>query len=172
MIKTISTIFLFIFLTLSIHAENPVTNEKKVTLTYLEVKDKAIQFVATDINAMIMRKNKGFMWPVTKITFYTEGEKLLFDVTAIDNSWCNMITEGENPYGFFTENQRIFVVSTRGEASSIDLAQYFDMYCSKTRTFVIPNSNPKSSENPKWHYHHKGHMASVVNSVNIGKLGK
>ena len=172
MIKTISTILLLLFLTISVQAESPLIKEKKVTLTYLEVKDKAIQFVATDINAMIMRKNKGYLWPVTKITFFKEGEKLLFDVTAIDNSWCNMLSDGETPYGFFTENQRIFVVSTKGEASSIDLAQYFDMFCSKTRTFVIPDLGTKSPKNPRWHYHYKGHMASVLNSVNIQNLGR
>ena len=120
-IKIISILFILNI----VHAIALPPTKDKITLSFLEVKDPVLEFVASDINNMILRKNKGFLWPVTKITFTKNGDKLFFDVMAIDNSWYNMFKEDETPYGYFVVNRRMFIVSYKNN-TSVQLEEYFE----------------------------------------------
>lgn len=165
---------LIIFSTLQVFSNPPKTKieDKKVTLTYIEVKDDAVKFVAFDVHSMILRKNKGFLWPATKIAFFKKGGQLYFDVTAIDNSWSNMFCTGEKPYGYFVIDGRMFIATTK-EGSDIDLGEYFTCDNEIERTFYKPDSTVKPiAKNPVWYYLHKGTMATVLDSVNMISLGR
>ncbi|WP_156032791.1 hypothetical protein [Prevotella sp. 10(H)] len=168
-------LFILIFAgSISILASPPrIKIEKdKVTLSYIEVTDKVVEFVASDVHGMILRKNKGFLWPATKIAFFKKDGQLHFDVTAIDNSWCNMFSNGEKPYGYFVIGGRAFIVASKGE-DEIDLSQYFTCDNEIERTFYKPDGNVKPvSKNPVWYYLHKGTMATVLDSVNMASLGR
>lgn len=147
-------------------------DKEKVTLSFMTLHDKALEFVTSDINNMIMRKNKGFLWPATKIVFMKEGEKLLFKVMAIDNSWCNMFQEGENPYGYIVVNGRVFIVSVKND-SPVEIEKYFERDAELKRTFYKPGPGTKPvSKNPIWSYLHKGDMATVQNSIYMESLGR
>ncbi|MDU1889186.1 MAG: hypothetical protein E6767_00730 [Dysgonomonas sp.] len=168
-------LFLFTFTTLQTFAINQPTDDSKdkVTLSFLILQDEALQFVASDINSMILRKNKGFLWPATKVVFSKDGDRLLFNVMAIDNSWCNMFQEGEKPYGYFVESGRVFIVSVKGD-SPVEVEKYFERDPNELqRTFYKPSAETKPvSKNPVWSYLHKGHMATVLNSVYMESLGR
>lgn len=169
--------FLFLFAVLcsaQIFASTPKVkvDDNKITLAYIEIKDDAIKFVASDVHSMILRKNKGFLWPATKITFSEKNDQLYFDITAIDNSWCNMFCMGETPYGYFVLNGRMFIVTSKDD-SNIDLDKYFTCDNDLERTFYKPDSSVKPvSKNPIWYYLHKGSMATVLDSVNMVSLGR
>lgn len=155
-----------------VSANNPEKEESKIVLPYLKLKDAAIEFVAFDINSMILRKNRGFLWPATKITFSKKGEKMLFDIMAIDNSWCNMFQEGEIPYGYIVVDRRIFIVSTKKD-DPVELEKYFERSTEIERTFNTSNVDEEAKKgNPKWQYLHMGDMATVLDSTNMGKLGR
>ncbi|EGK02833.1 MULTISPECIES: hypothetical protein [Dysgonomonas] len=174
MIKARLLFILITFCSLQTFATPPRTKieKDKVTLTYIEVKDEAIEFAASDIHSMILRKNKGFLWPATKIAFSRKNGQLYFDVTAIDNSWCNMFRADENPYGYFVIGGRMFIVTSKGN-EPIDLAEYFTCDNDIERTFYKPDATVKPvSKNPVWYYLHKGKMATVLDSINIASLGR
>lgn len=148
-------------------------NESKVTLSYIEIKDEAIRFVTSDIHAMILRKNRGFLWPATKIVFFKKEGKLYFDVTAIDNSWYNMFCDDEKPHGYFVVDGRVFIASSKGN-EPVDLENYFG-FNSEVADKTFHKADPKAkpvNKNPVWYYFHKGNMATVLDSVNMGSLGR
>lgn len=171
-IKTI--LFILLISTLQIAANPPKTKveNNNITLNYIDVKDKAIKFVVSDIHSMILRKNKGFLWPATKIAFFKKGDDLYFDVTAIDNSWSNMFCSGEKPYGFFVIDGRMFIACIK-DGSNIDLGDYFSYDDNIERTFHKSDPSLKPiGKNPIWHYQHKGTMATVLDSANMLSLGR
>ncbi|MDR1882034.1 MAG: hypothetical protein LBR26_04545 [Prevotella sp.] len=167
-------LILVTFFSLQAFAASPRTKigKDKVTLSYIEVKDEAVKFVAFDIHNMILRKSKGFLWPATKIAFFKKGDQLYFDVTAIDNSWRNIFCADESPYGYFIVGGRIFITTSKGD-DPIDLEQYFTCDNETERTFYKPDAKTKpENKNPVWRYHHTGSMATVLNSTNIASLGR
>ena len=157
-----------------VSAGTPLTKseDSKVTLSYYVVKDDAIRFVTSDIHHMILRKNKGFLWPATKIVFFKKEGKLHFDVTAIDNSWCNMFCDGEKPYGYFVVGGRVFIAASKGD-EPIDFEEYFAHGEDIEKTFHKAKPDAKAaSKSPIWYYLHKGKMATVLDSVNMASLGR
>ena len=168
-------IILFILGCVKASAGSPptTTGDSKITLEYIEIKDDAIRFVTSDIHAMILRKNRGFLWPATKIVYFKKQGKLHFDVTAIDNSWCNMFCDGEKPHGYFVVDGRVFIASSKGD-EPINFDDYFTFnseVAGKTFHKATPTAKPVG-KNPVWYYLHKGHMATVLDSVNMGSLGR
>lgn len=154
---------------------NPKTEpkeEKVVRLSYLEVKDDVIMFAASDVHHMILRKNKGFLWPATKIVLFKQGDKLYFDITAIDNSWNNMFRDDEKTYGYFVIGGRAFIVASKGD-TTVEMEQYFTIDNTIEKNFgkADPKSKP-TAKSPIWYYFHKGTMATVLNSVNMANLGR
>jgi len=149
--------------------------ENKITLGYLDLKDPAIEFATSDINMMIMRKKKGYLWPATKLMLTKEDGKLLFIVTAIDNSWYNMFCKDETAHGYTVVNGRMFIITTKG-----DIPEEFHRFFipdneTRTKTFtkVDPNVKP-TAKNPVWTYLHRGNdkMATVIKSVYTENLGR
>ena len=93
---------------------------------------------------------------------------------AIDNSWSNMFAEGETPHGFFSVNQRVFVVFTK-DASPIDIDTYFDLDQERKRSFdKSETSRGSKAKNPVWYYLYKNEarMATVLDSFYLEKLGR
>lgn len=170
----ILTIFLILTLTLPVFSLPPDKEKDKIVLSYLDLNDPAVGFVAFDVHSMILRKKKGFLWPAVKLSFSKEGEKLIFVVTAIDNSWCNMFNDEEVPRGYFTLNGRLFIVSTKGDVPT-EFNEFFtlnDEIGEKTFYKAAPNARPVA-KNPVWTYLHRGtEMATVLKSVNIENLGR
>jgi len=172
----IFTILLVLTLTLPVFGTPPdkEKNKDKIVLSYLDLNDPAVGFVAFDVHSMILRKKKGFLWPAVKLSFSKEGEKLIFVVTAIDNSWCNMFNDEETPRGYFTLNGRLFIVSTKGEVPP----QFDEFFTLNTdigeRTFYKADANAKPvAKKPVWTYLYQGtEMATVLKSVNIENLGR
>lgn len=170
-------IFVAIFLVFSISISmlgNPPEKDNKVVLSYLDLNDTSIEFVAFDIHSMILRKSKGFLWPAVKFSFSKEGEKLIFVATAIDNSWCNMFVPGEMPRGYFTMNGRLFIVATKGDAFE-EFDKFFTLDESvDKKTFYKADEKAKPvAKNPVWTYLYRGEeMATVLKSSYTENLGR
>lgn len=160
-----------LFVSIQLNSASPTKGKNKIVLPYLEIKDDVIKFAATDVYQMILRKNRGFLWPATKITLSKTGDKLFFDIVAIDNSWCNMLTRDETPYGFFVIGGRMFVVASKDR--NFDFDSYFIRDNEIEKTFNRPDETENTTvKNPIWQYLHKGTMATVLNSLNIRNLGR
>ena len=159
---------------------NPPENDKekesnKITLGYLDLKDPAIEFATSDINMMIMRKKKGYLWPATKLMLTKDGDKLLFIVTAIDNSWCNMFCQNETAHGYTIVNGRMFIITTKGDIPE-EFHRFFipdNETATKTFTKADPTVKP-IAKNPVWTYLHRGNdnMATVIKSIYTENLGR
>ncbi len=179
MIKVrILTILFALAFAMQAFCSSPVKEDNKennkVVLSYLDLTDAAVEFAAFDVNGMILRKSKGFMWPATKITFSKDADKLLFVVTAIDNSWCNMFPADEVAHGYFIVNGRLFIVSTKGEVPA-EFSKFFTLNTEiKEKTFYKADAGSKPvAKNPVWTYLHRGdQMATVLDSVYTENLGR
>ncbi|MBB4034571.1 hypothetical protein GGR21_000458 [Dysgonomonas hofstadii] len=157
---------------------NPPEKEKdneKIILGYMDLKDPAIEFATSDINMMIMRKSRGYLWPATKIMLTKEDGKLYFTVTAIDNSWCNMFCPDETAHGFTVVNGRMFIITTKGDIPEEFYKIFIPDNEVKTKAFskADPESKP-TAKNPVWTYLHRGNdkMATVIKSVYTENLGR
>jgi len=175
MIRITALLALLFSLSIQLFSTNPPEKEtEKITLSYLELKDPAIEFATSDINYMIMRKSRGYLWPATKITLMKEGGKLLFVVTAIDNSWCNMFCREEVPHGYTVVNGRLFIVTTKGDIPD----EFHNFFITnneiRDKTFSKGEEGAKpTAKNPVWTYLHRGEkMATVLNSVYTENLGR
>lgn len=167
-------ILLILGFSLPVFCSPPDDGKDKIVLSYLDPNDPAVNFVAFDVHSMILRKKKGFLWPAVKLTFSKVKNDLIFIVTAIDNSWCNMFNDDETPRGYFTVNGRLFIVSTKG-----DTPEEFDKFFTpdtetEEKTFYKADAKAKPiAKNPTWTYLHRGsEMATVLKSVNIENLGR
>lgn len=170
----ILTVLLILGLTLPAFSLPPNKEKDKIVLSYLDLNDPAVGFVAFDVHSMILRKKKGFLWPAVKLTFSKEKNELIFVVTAIDNSWCNMFNDDETPRGYFTLNGRLFIVSTKGETPT-EFNEFFTLNAEiGEKTFYKADAKAKPiAKNPIWTYLHRGsEMATVLKSVNIENLGR
>lgn len=178
MLKIKLALILTIFLISSYNIySNPPEKDKeteKITLSFLEVTDPAIKFSTSDINMMIMRKSKGYLYPATKLLLTKEDGKLLFIVTAIDNSWCNMFCKEETVHGYTTVQGRLFIIATKG-----NIPEEFDRFFIlnkdvNVKTFSKSSETDTTIKNPVWTYLHRGEdkMATVLKSVYTEKLGR
>lgn len=175
MVKTkIFAAFLFLCISLPIFSFPPDKDKDKIVLKYLDLNDEAIEFVAFDVHSMILRKSKGFLWPAVKLAFSKENDKLIFVVTAIDNSWCNMFVPDETPRGYFTMNGRLFIVTTKGDTPP-EFDRFFTLNTEVAeKTFYKADEKAKPvAKNPVWTYLHQGkEMATVLKSVHTENLGR
>lgn len=152
----------------------PEKEKEAIVLPYLDLNDPAVGFVAFDVHSMILRKKKGYLWPVVKLTFMKDKNELKFVVTAIDNSWCNMFTEDEVAHGYSTLNGRLYIISTKGEIPA-EFNEFFTLDAEvEKKTFYKADKKAKPvAKNPVWTYLHKGtEMATVLNSANMLSLGR
>lgn len=156
--------------------EKEKSKENKITLGYLDLKDPAIEFATSDINMMIMRKSKGYLWPATKLMLTKDGEKLLFIVTAIDNSWCNMFCQDETAHGYTVVGGRMFIITTKENNIPEEFHKFFTPDNEiGTKTFSRPDSaSDPTAKNPVWTYLHRGNdkMATVIKSIYTERLGR
>lgn len=167
-------IFLILGFTLPVFCLPPDREKDKIVLSYLDLNDPAVNFVAFDVHSMILRKKKGFLWPAVKLTFSKENNNLIFVVTAIDNSWYNMFNNDEIPRGYFTLNGRLFIVSTKGETPT-EFDEFFTLNTEiGEKTFYKADANAKPvAKNPVWTYLYRGtEMATVLKSFNVENLGR
>lgn len=175
-LKLITILIIFCFSS-SIYSNQPEKekDDEKITLGYLDLKDPAIEFATSDINMMIMRKSKGYLWPATKLMLTKEDGKLLFIVTAIDNSWYNMFCKDETPHGYTVVNGRMFIITTKGEIPEEFHSIFIPDNEAKTKTFSRAETGSKpTAKNPVWTYLHQGNdkMATVIQSVYTQNLGR
>ncbi|WP_163274216.1 hypothetical protein [Dysgonomonas sp. 511] len=164
---------LTLFLSVQASATPPANiKNKKIELSYLELYDDIIRFAATDVHQMILRKSKGYLWPATKVLLFKTDDKLFFNITAIDNAWSNMLIDSETPHGYFVLGGRMFIVVTKDD--SVNLDDYFILRDDIKKQNFTKSENTENTESgcPIWYYLHKGDMATVVNSVNMAKLGR
>jgi hypothetical protein len=155
---------------------DPIKDTEKITLSYLELNDSSIEFAVHDVNSMILRKNKGYLWPATKITLSKDDDKLIFVITAIDNSWYNMFSNDETTHGYFTVNGRLFIVATKGEIPE-EFNNIFEHNPEiKEKSFSKTDSKLKPvSKSPVWTYLYKGgynNTSIVIKSVYTENLGR
>lgn len=170
----ILAIFLLLAVSLPVFCTPPEEGDDKVVLSYLDLNDTTVEFVAFDIHSMILRKKKGYLWPAVKVAFFKDKDELKFVVTAIDNSWSNMFVPDETPRGYFTVNGRLFVVATKGEDFP-EFSKIFSLDESvPEKTFYKADNTVKPiAKNPVWTYLHRGEeMATVLDSVHIENLGR
>jgi len=154
--------------------KEPGKETDKVVLPYYELEDPAIKFAVFDVHNMILRKSKGFLWPAAKITLSKDGDKLIFVIMAIDNSWCNMFKADETPHGYLTINGRLFIVSTKGDIPAEFQKFFIPDPEIKDKTFYKADAKAKPvAKNPVWTYLYQGDkMATVLNSVYTENLGR
>lgn len=172
--RTLIALFLMFSVSFSVLSSPPEKGDDKVLLSYLDLNDTSIEFVAFDIHSMILRKSKGFLWPAVKFTFSKEEEKLIFVATAIDNSWYNMFVADETPRGYFTMSGRLFIVATKGDAFE-EFDKFFTLDESiEKKTFYRANGKNKPvAKNPIWTYLYRGEeMATVLKSSYTENLGR
>lgn len=167
-------IFLFLCVSLPMLCTPPDEGDKKIVLSYLDLNDTAIEFVAFDIHSMILRKKKGYLWPAVKVALFKEKDELKFIVTAIDNSWSNMFVADETPRGYFTVNGRLFIVTTKGDDfPEFDKIFSLDASVPEKIFYKAEDGAKPVAKNPVWTYLHRGEeMATVLNSVHIENLGR
>lgn len=172
--RIIVAIFLIFSASVSVFSTPPEKENDKVMLSYLDLNDTSIEFVAFDIHSMILRKSKGFLWPAVKFTFSKEDEKLIFVATAIDNSWCNMFVPDETPHGYFTMNGRLFIVATKGDVFE-EFNKFFtlDETVEKKSFYKADEKTKPVAKNPIWTYLYRGEeMATVLKSSYTENLGR
>jgi len=155
-------------------AENPENEpRKKIALSGFYLKDSKIGHLANDISNYIYRRKNGYNWPVTKMIFsHDENKVLKLNIIAIDNEWNKLVENGEKPYGYFIMNNRMFIVITKDECP-MDMTQYFDSKEDSERTFFSSESK-KVIKNPSWEYliDPECTFPKQLKSENLAILGK
>lgn len=131
------------------------TNPNSIQLWKLNSKGKALEMILTDINTFIAGKSNGYTYPLSKvvITGYEDGA-IEFEIKSIDNSWSNLFTHDEVPYGYIVLNDRLYIISYQNVSTEFltDLFEITHFY----RVFNRASATPSfTSLNPCWYFEYK-----------------
>lgn len=146
----------------------PSGGNSKIVLPLFQINDPSIEAAVTEVSDCIMKKKRGFMWPVTKITFCKQADNLLLDVTAIDNTWSRLFENKEDVYGYFIVKNRIFVVASKGE-EEVNLNPFF-LLTDQSKVFYMPGMTAPPPANPIWCYQYKDNAIALIKSQNLDVL--
>lgn len=175
--KNIIVLILLFFSSIALFATSENTEDepnKKLTLSRYYLKDAKISHLASDISNYIYRRKNGYNWPVTKIIFsHNEDKVLKLHIIAIDNEWNKLVDAGEIPYGYFVKNNRMFIIMTRDDCP-MDLTEYFDCMDDDSKRNFFSSETKKVVKNPTWEYLFEpdSMFPKQLKSENLAVLGK
>lgn len=171
--KTIKLLSFFVFasLAMSFTILSPMESDNRIVLSSLTASNSSIEKAANGIEEYISKTSHGYLWPVSKMVFSKQNDKLIVTVTAIDNSWFQLFGVGEKPYGYLIAKGRLYIVSSAGD-DDFQFAEHFR----KTGT-IRAFSRPQATialfkESPTWVFELKNGELKEISKSNLDLLSK
>lgn len=163
--------FLVLFSLFTSQAISQTPGSKRIVLTQLGLKDKAIETTLAQISDYIRMKPQGLRFPITRIMFKKVKGGLTYEIEGIDNTWANLFNYGESTYGYTVVANRLYVIMGLTE-DNIDLNHLFYV-AGGTKSFsrnILPPTG--LTKRPKWIFDYADGRATKISDIDLDILEK